>query len=212
LHRRLKDKDKLLVFDPMQEHSELGTLYLQALDYAADVVTLGAAAVPEIGLLMRGIHLLAGRPLGSLWRPRVADRAIDRAVQETVEPASDVDRVIVQDPDDIDWFLGGLVEMAEGYTVAVDEAHLYWHNPLLAKQIFTMRHRRQDWWIITQRVANAPHAILSQLDKVVCFNMWWVPDLEMMQERFGLDPEELKNLTVGQYVERNVNLIAGDEQ
>ena len=210
LHELLKNLNRLLVFDPMGEHTSLGTVYAENIQHAAVTETLGdelglLAGVPS--LLMQAIGILAGRPLRSLWRPLVPE-VISPMIPEPADPVDpDVDRVVVQDPDDIDWFLGGLCEMADGYTVAIDEALLFWHHPLLAKQIFTMRHRRQDWWLVTQRLAKCPHEILSQLDRVMIFNMWWPPDLDMLLERFGIDPEAVAQLKVGECIDKQVNAI-----
>jgi len=195
----------------MGEHGELASHGESESDDVVEHGGLGLLEHHAPGLLMAAVNILAGRPRGLVESivPAVLE-AVHVAAPEPAEPA--VDRVVVDDLDDLDWFFDELCAKAVGYTVAVDEAHLFWHHPALTKLIFTCEHREQDWWLITQRVAHAPHAILSQINTVVSFSMWWPPDLDVMLERFGLDPEELKTLGVGEYVERNVNLIAGDEQ
>ena len=154
-------------------------------------------------MLARAVRILAGKPFrfqASL--PVVADAAPEGASPAKPEP----DVVVIQDEDELDWFLCELCPKAIGYTIAIDEAHLYCDHPELTNLVRTMRHRQQDMWLVTQRVAHFPHAIISQLDKICVFHMWWEPDLKTMQERFQVEPDAVRALKIGEFIERDVSL------
>jgi len=184
----------------MGEHGDLEPQLEDDDPLFAETVSAARFITRGSGVLARAFRMLAGKP--DLKLP-----AVVAAAPEQASPAElDRDVVIVQDEEDLDWFLDELCVKAVGYTVAIDEAHDWWHDPRIVTLIRTMRHREQDWWLISQRTATAPHAILSQLDRIVCFHMWWQPDLKMMKERFQLHPGELRSLGVGEYVERDVSM------
>jgi len=96
-----------------------------------------------------------------------------------------------------------VAELAEGYTVAIDEAHDVWvsHRTRLDRLVHTVRHREQSWYLISHRLAWCPASIQSQLDKLVVFRMNFAPDLDTLRRDWGIEPDRIRNLAVGQFVE-----------
>ena len=95
-----------------------------------------------------------------------------------------------------------IADRAYGYTVVLDEAHLFWDDwgKQISNLIRTVRHREQDWWFVTHRFAYTPGAVLSQLDEAYLFKTILPADLERIKRGYGVEPDALKGLGVGEYV------------
>jgi len=100
------------------------------------------------------------------------------------------------------------VEHALGWCVAIDEAHLFWAGDdarRIENAMRVMRHRRQDWFLVSHRIAWTPISVVSQLDRLLAFQMTWGTDLIKLQDEFGMEPETLKALGVGECCEWRAN-------
>ena len=142
-------------------------------------------------------------------RPRKRERSIFELISSWFdsggrppETKDREERQFFRQTDDFDAFLD-VAELADGFTVAVDEAHDVWvsHRPRLDKLIHTTRHRQQSWYLISHRLAWCPASIQSQLDKLVVFRMNFAPDLDTLRRDWGIEPDRIRNLAVGQFVE-----------
>jgi len=117
------------------------------------------------------------------------------------------DRHVVRSSGAFDAFLD-LVSEAQGYAIAVDEAHQFWesHRRRFDEFIRTMRHREQSWYLISHRAAWVPRSIQSQVDRLVLFQTTSGRDLRYLQLEYeGIDTDELRALGIGQYVDLAVS-------
>ena len=179
LKKLLHKRSHVLVFDPNHEYADL----VPEPEY--DFVSEPLGAVSE------GLNMLGWTNLFAQQRP--------------VEKAAG--RHVVVEGGDFDGFLD-LVEAADGYTVAIDEAHLMWetHKGRIDKLMRTMRHREQDWFFVSHRVSWTPKSIQSQVDWFIVFRQTLGGDLTALERDFpDVDVEAVPGLGVGQFLDVEIS-------
>ena len=177
----LRRKSHVLVYDPNDEYREL-----EPAKEPPPTPTTGSVWIRALEVL------IGGGPL---------KRLVDDPPCEKPDW-----RHVVRTRTDFDRFLA-LVEKADGYTVAVDEAHFHWrqHRERLDELVQTLRHRDQDWILVSHRAAWVPYSILSQLDRVYLFQMTLTSDLEAFRRQIAdIDIEAVRKLGVGKCLEIDV--------
>jgi len=185
LRELLDDVERLLLFDP---NGEYGSLVPQP--------AAAPSALPRWRLVAEAFHILG-------WH-RLAELA-----QVTDAPGGDGEppRQVIRSVKNFELFMD-LVREADGWSIAIDEAHHYWerHRVLIDELVRTMRHRQQDWFMISHRASWIPKSVISQVDVLILFQTTSGGDLKFLAAEFeGIDPDELRGLGIGEYVELTVS-------
>lgn len=91
---------------------------------------------------------------------------------------------------------------ARNWTIALDEAHNLWHEYAreFEAHMRLMRHRGQDWFLISHRVQWTPLSIVSQVDRLIVGHMTLRADLDKLANDFGLDSEAVIKLKTGEAI------------
>lgn len=192
LKRRLADVSRLLIFDPNDEYADL---------VPGRTPDMGPA--DEAGLMRTALDILG-------WPQLAGDLRAAPAVLDVAEPET----VVIRQVHDFAGFLV-LVRDAQGWTIAIDEAHHWWetHRRVLDELVRTMRHREQDWYLVSHRAAWVPRSIQSQIDRLVIFQTTSGGDIKYLEAEYaGVDGDQLRGLGIGEHVDLDISASQGSKR